>query len=135
MEMLFEGCAPGADRWAGDHEWYDPALGPQMNEGWLHGLPKDHGVLTRHFPAPWERFRKVRGSVGNPAGSIRNRDMLRAAMDAGLDLVLAFHDDIAHSRGTRDMVKIARAAQVPVELHSHTKVIRFDPALTLPLDL
>lgn len=134
IETLFEGCARGADIWAGDHEWYDPALGPQMNRGWLRDLPVNHGVATRHFPADWGAFRPARNRP-NPAGPIRNRAMLRAALDAGLTHVLAFHDDFPHSRGTRDMVTIARAAQVRVTLFSHAKTVTYDPALTLPLDL
>jgi hypothetical protein len=128
VTTLFEGCATGADRWAGDHEWYDQH---DTHEGWA----RVHNIETRHFPADWGRYKFRKNLGGNPAGPIRNRDMLDAALRVGLDLVVAFHDEFAKSRGTRDMVKIARAAQIPVVLHSHTKVIRYDPALTLPLDL
>jgi hypothetical protein len=32
------------------------------------------------------------------------------------DLVLAFHADLAHSKGTKHMVGIARKAGIPVEI-------------------
>ena len=35
------------------------------------------------------------------------------------NLVLAFHDDIESSRGTKNMVAIARKAGVPVEVITH----------------
>jgi hypothetical protein len=58
------------------------------------------------FPAEWKVY-------GNAAGPIRNKQML----DEGKpDLVLAFHSDLEHSRGTKDMVRQARAAGVLVRL-------------------
>ena len=44
---------------------------------------------------------------------IRNGEMLRDAPD----LVLAFHNNIAESRGTADMIRQARRAGVAVWLH------------------
>jgi len=61
------------------------------------------------FPALW-------GQYGKAAGPIRNQQML----DEGRpDLVLAFHDDIEHSKGTGDIVRRARKAGIPVEVISH----------------
>jgi hypothetical protein len=57
------------------------------------------------FPAEWDRH-------GKAAGPIRNQRML----DSGIDLVVAFHDDIRNSKGTKHMVGIARKAGVPVKL-------------------
>lgn len=37
----------------------------------------------------------------------------------GADLVLAFHDDLESSSGTKDMLTIARKAGVPVEVIGH----------------
>lgn len=52
---------------------------------------------------------------GRPAGAIRNRYMLHTYSP---DIVLAFHDDLARSRGTKDMVMVARKANVPVKHYS-----------------
>jgi hypothetical protein len=56
------------------------------------------------FPADWRRF-------GKSAGPIRNRQMLKETKP---DLVLAFPKET--SRGTWDMVNIARDAGVIVEV-------------------
>jgi YspA, cpYpsA-related SLOG family len=57
------------------------------------------------YPAQWDRF-------GRGAGPIRNQQML----DSGVDLVIAFHPNIEASKGTKDMVKRARKAKIPVIL-------------------
>lgn len=49
---------------------------------------------------------------GLAAGPIRNRYMLTYKPD----LVIAFHDNIDKSKGTKDMVKAAREAGVPVRI-------------------
>jgi hypothetical protein len=87
--VLVHGAARGADIMAA--EW-----------------AKERSVPTLSFPAQW-------GEFGKGAGPIRNRQML----NLGLDLVVAFHDDIRHSKGTRHMVTIARQAEVPVKLIYH----------------
>lgn len=56
------------------------------------------------FPADWDRYGKV-------AGPVRNQRML----DEGKpDLVVAFHNNLQESKGTRDMVNRARAASIKV---------------------
>jgi hypothetical protein len=55
------------------------------------------------YPAWWKQ--------GKSAGPIRNRRMLRTVPD----IVLAFHADLAHSKGTKDMVEIARLEGVEVK--------------------
>ena len=50
---------------------------------------------------------------GKAAGPIRNREMLR---DGGPEMVAAFHTDLSQSKGTLDMVRIARSAGVPVKV-------------------
>ena len=56
------------------------------------------------FPADWKRY-------GKGAGPIRNQQML----DEGKpDMVLAFHENINNSRGTKDMVERARKAGLKV---------------------
>lgn len=67
------------------------------------------GMAVEGYPANWKRF-------GNSAGPIRNQEML----DKGKpDLVLAFHDDIRNSKGTKDMIARAKKAGIHVELISH----------------
>ena len=58
------------------------------------------------FPAWWDRQFK-------PAGPIRNRRMLEWGKP---DLVLAFHKNLGESKGTADMVMVARKAGVEVRV-------------------
>lgn len=93
--VLIEGGARGADRMAG--EWA---------EAWLRSPAEGYSVEHLHFPADWKRY-------GKGAGPKRNQQML----DEGEpDLVIAFHANIAASRGTADMVRRALAADVPVRV-------------------
>jgi hypothetical protein len=63
-----------------------------------------HGVDCEDYPADWD-------GDGKAAGAIRNQRML----DGGNpDVVFAFTDDLAASRGTADMVRRARNAGLPV---------------------
>jgi hypothetical protein len=58
------------------------------------------------YPADWRRYKRG-------AGMIRNREMLERGRPTR---VLAFHPCIARSKGTKDMIEIARAAGLPVDL-------------------
>ena len=90
VTVVIHGAAPGADTLAGE-------------------AARAMGIPVQAFPADWDRY-------GRAAGPIRNQRML----DEGHpDLVLAFHDDIASSRGTADMFRRALAAGVQVRLVSH----------------
>lgn len=82
--LVIEGCARGADR---------------MAEIWA----AQNGIPTEHHPALW-------AEEGRAAGPRRNERMLARKPDA----VIAFHADLANSRGTAHMVRIARHAGVPV---------------------
>ena len=62
-------------------------------------------LRTTSFRAQWNRY-------GNSAGVIRNREMIKAKPD----LVLAFHNDIENSKGTKDMINIAREAGIEVRV-------------------
>lgn len=55
-------------------------------------------------------------TYGNAAGHIRNQKMLD---DHHPSLVLAFHDDLEHSKGTGDMVRRAEKAGIPVRKIHH----------------
>lgn len=60
------------------------------------------------FPARWNFH-------GKPAGPIRNYQMLKKGKP---DLVVAFHENLKKSYGTKDMVQKARKAGIPVEVIS-----------------
>ena len=85
IELVIEGCAPGADRLA---------------EVWA----SEAGIPVSHHPADWARF-------GKSAGARQNEAMLLTRPD----LVVAFYaDKTAPSPGTRHMVTIARSADIQV---------------------
>lgn len=83
---IIHGAARGADSFAG------AAAG------------KNGDVAVEAFPADWDTH-------GKAAGPIRNAQMLKVGRP---DVVFAFHDALAESKGTKDMVARARAADVPV---------------------
>ncbi len=83
---MIHGDARGADRIAGE-------------------IAANLGLAVRECPARWEE-------IGASAGRVRNRFML----DLKPDKVIAFTRSLSDSRGTLHMVKIARAAGVPVEV-------------------
>lgn len=90
IELIIEGDARGADRLGGKAAEY-------------FELP----ILK--YPAPWSTY-------GNAAGPIRNRQMLEEGKP---DVVLAFHDDILNSKGTKNMMEISHKAGLQVILASH----------------
>lgn len=55
------------------------------------------GVLVESYPANWAQY-------GRAAGPIRNKQMLE---DGNPDYVIAFHNNITQSRGTRNMLNQA----------------------------
>lgn len=69
---------------------------------------KQLGIPFIPYPAYWKK-------IGRGAGPIRNQQML----DEGHpDLVLAFHNDIEHSKGTKDMMTRAKLAGIKTILYS-----------------
>jgi hypothetical protein len=67
------------------------------------------GLVVEQYNADWKRY-------GRAAGPIRNLEMLH---DGAPTEVWAFHDRIWASKGTADMMKIARKERVPAILFSH----------------
>lgn len=63
------------------------------------------GLKVEVFPAEWDKY-------GPAAGPIRNVKML----DRKPNLVIAFHPDLAKSRGTAHTVREARKRQIKVHL-------------------
>ena len=84
-DVVIHGCAKGADSIA-------------------EFLAMKRGLKVLGFPAQWTKY-------GRRAGSIRNQQMI----DEGKpDKVYAFYTDKATSKGTKNMVKLARKAGIPV---------------------
>lgn len=98
---VIEGGAKGADRAA----WQWAARNRKNGVGWIH------------CPANWETY-------GRAAGPRRNQEMLdyllQARQQGHAIEVLAFHDDLENSRGTKDMVSRARRAGVTVVVYAST---------------
>ena len=90
IDFVIEGEADGADK-----------LGRQAAE-WLH-------IKVLKYPADWTKY-------GRAAGPIRNKEML---VDGKPDEVWAFHDDLSTSKGTMNMIMLARAKGIPVYVISH----------------
>lgn len=63
------------------------------------------GLEVVEFPAVWNKY-------GNAAGPIRNMKMLNAKPH----LVIAFHNDLKNSKGTKHMVTEARKRGIEVEV-------------------
>ena len=94
--IIVEGGAPGADTIAGE-------IWTKLSSVYCLEVHK----------ADW-------GKHGRSAGPIRNRFMVkesqrRAELDGHrLEYAVAFHHDLLHSRGTRDMVSVLESAGIPV---------------------
>ena len=88
IDIVVEGEATGADKLA--RYWAE-----------------QRGKAFRSFPAQWAYY-------GKGAGPIRNQEMLD---DGKPTRVVAFHRDLANSRGTADMLRRARAAGLPVNVY------------------
>jgi hypothetical protein len=96
---IIHGCAKGVDSLAGE-------------------IGKENSQKILEFPAQWDKF-------GKSAGPIRNQQML----DKGKpDLVLAFHDNIEESKGTKDMVNRAKNAGLEVRVYSHNVFCKVYPS-------
>lgn len=81
------------------------ARGADKMCGWM---AKQLGFEVREYPAHWARD-------GKTAGHIRNRHMFDSELP---ELVFAFHNDLANSKGTKDMVQYARSKGCPVNFIS-----------------
>ena len=109
----------GSRTWT-NHETIESALRPftdnQPNTTVIHGGAKGAdtlagniayriGFLVEEFPADWKRY-------GKAAGMIRNQQML---VEGKPNIVLAFQ--IGDSRGTQNMIDIARKAGIEVRVY------------------
>ena len=108
----------------GDRDWddkeiirhYIPLLIDCVIEGGARGadtcarlVAEELGIPIIEFPAKW-------GEYGKAAGPIRNKQMLTEGKP---DLVLAFHDDIENSKGTKNMMEQAKKAGIATLLYHH----------------
>mgnify|MGYP001576939932 FL=1 len=116
---------------AGDRNWQDrPTIakfvarlpqGTTIIEGEARGADSiardcalDVGLSVERYPANWNKY-------GRAAGYIRNQQML----DEGRpDLVAFFHQNLSESRGTKNMVRIAIKANIPVMNGSTYAIIK-----------
>lgn len=89
---IIQGGARGADSMAGN--WAAVRARPSVK-----------------VPANWKKY-------GRSAGPIRNRKMLERKPD----MVIAFHDNIHESKGTKDMLRAAKEALVPTILVTSSNV-------------
>ena len=65
------------------------------------------GLIVMPFPAKWKEY-------GRAAGPIRNAQMLKEGKP---DVVVAFHENIEASKGTKNMLKQAQKAGLPTFLN------------------
>jgi hypothetical protein len=101
VRLLVGDCPTGADRHA--VRW-----------------ARHRGVAFRVFRARWQQM-AAEGRPRRAAGPLRNLAMLDALDQAdGARLVVAFHDNLSGSRGTRQLVRAARGRGYPVTLVSGT---------------
>lgn len=69
-------------------------------------LARKHGLEVIVVSAKWNKY-------GLKAGPIRNQEMID---DYKPDLVIAFHNDLEHSKGTKDMVQKAINFGIKVQI-------------------
>jgi len=86
--------------------------------GGARGIDSIADAIT---PGPKERY-PADWSQGKKAGPMRNRAMLQRLIDLqlrrGFEVeVIAFHDDIDSSKGTKNMVRQAQACHIPVTVY------------------
>jgi hypothetical protein len=74
---------------------------------------------VRPYRADWEKY-------GRAAGPIRNRQMYTTEHP---DVVLAFHENIEQSKGTKDMIGIAKKGNTPVILYNGVLGLYLNPPL------
>jgi hypothetical protein len=128
MDQRLETKVQGKERIliCGDRHWTNQRLISQNLLDWashtvvecvIEGEQKGADIMGRkaaewlripvlRYPADWTKY-------GKAAGPIRNRQMLSEGKPT---VVLAFHNNIAESKGTANMVRIAQAAGLPVQI-------------------
>lgn len=116
---IIEGEAIGADEMAGD--WAQEQDVPIITRNpWIEIRPNKlcskavNNGQQRGFPALWNEY-------GRSAGPIRNGEMLKVGKP---DKVIAFHNDITNSHGTKHMVDLASRAKIPTQVYAPDALIQ-----------
>ncbi len=78
-----------------------------------------HGLDGKVYDAKWHIFRKA-------AGPIRNRRMIK---DENPYLIVAFHNNISRSKGTRDMLLQAKRKRIRYQLRKSDGSVEDSPRL------
>lgn len=114
ITCIIEGCAPGADWWAGHHipGWvkaspYTDRL--VRDDSFTGGWALRRSIPSMHFPADWYPS-MTSGEFFRGAGPVRNKRML---VEGRPDRVVFFHEDLPNSRGTKNMVEQTIKAGIP----------------------
>lgn len=107
----------------GDRNWANVEVIASEMSSWpietilIHGDARGADRIARavaetlgmeHRPYPYI------SELGKRGGPARNRQMVRENID--IVEIVAFHDDIVNSKGTKDMLKVGRAANIPCRL-------------------
>lgn len=87
-------------------------------EGGANGADFHAREVAKHLAIPFLEFPANWAKYGRAAGPLRNEQMLKEGQP---DLVVAFHNDLDSSKGTRNMVNLAFKAGVPVAVISEVK--------------
>jgi hypothetical protein len=85
--------------------------GPGVDQSFSEAC-RDLGILVEPHLADWK-------GLGNVAGPARNREMVQS----GVDLCVALHRTIQTSKGTKDCIRQAIAAGIPVYLIENDQAI------------
>lgn len=96
-KLVIQGGASGADRFAKE-------------------CARQLGIACNEYVAHWEKY-------GRKAGPLRNREMITMEKP---ELVLAFHDNIEKSKGTRNMIMLANNRGVPVHLYRSSGEVSYN---------
>lgn len=121
----------------GDRNWHDEdAVGTAMGAFppgtlFLHGNAVgadqccDEMASSMGYPRARFPYLSYLGRAGGPARNRQMLEVLLALKAAGADImVLAFHDNLSESKGTKDMCLRARKAGVRVRLFRHKRGVR-----------
>lgn len=131
---MSESAAPVSEKRiliCGDRNWTDERIirrllehqpsGTVVIEGEGRGADRiaakaatDLGLAVERYPAQWDQH-------GRRAGPIRNQQMLDEGRPT---VVVGFHEDIATSKGTTHMLRIALGAGVPTYLFDADHVFK-----------
>lgn len=85
-------------------------------EGDARGADKLAGKAAEYFEIPCIKFPALWDIYGRAAGPVRNAQMLKEGQP---DVILAFHDYLYKSKGTKNMMQIANKASLQVIHASH----------------